>query len=102
MQSNKKVSRDIGLAMIKSYGAMQEIFMFFLPIEVLFFQGMNSYMYNVGVFRCQMVFRLVYFPDPCIFTWFNKKVVYKVSDDDSFVCRKIRNVAFNSENTQTV
>ena len=49
--------REISLAIIKSYGAMQEIFQFLTPLEVQFFQKINSFMYRIGVPRCQMNIR---------------------------------------------
>ena len=49
MLSNKKVSREIGLAMVHSYGVMTEFLKVLSPKEALTLQALNTFMYRVGV-----------------------------------------------------
>ena len=71
MTVEKKVCRDIGLAMIHSYGAMLEILLYLRPMRVLLFQALNRFMYRVGVPRCSYPTKLSL--NDYIFTLDNKK-----------------------------
>ena len=76
MLADRKVSREIGLKMIHSFGAMMDTFEFLVPPEVIFFQGLDSFMYNVGVSRCQTKIKFVYYPYPAIFKFLTKNSLY--------------------------
>ena len=66
MISNRQVSREVGMALIYSYGAVFEILLYFTPMEVVSMQILNRFMYRVGVSRCQMTIK---FPVPFLFTY---------------------------------
>ena len=88
--------------MTRSYGAMQEVFMFLTPLQVLSFQATCHYMYRVGVSRCQHFVNLTYYPNPIIFSSYFDNALYTVSGFDNFVCRRIENAAFKFEKTHTM
>ena len=72
--------REIGLAILHSYGAMFETIMFLMPLEVVSLQALNRYMYRVGVPRSQ-----IYFKFPKYFFTFGKdkrrKSIFIVSEN---------------------
>ena len=86
---DKIVFQGTGLAMIHSFGAIMEIILFLQPLQVVFLQALNRFMYRSGVSRCQMKIKL---PMPIIFTsqyskWSN--TLFVASGDENLVCRSI-------------
>ena len=60
-----RVRKEVGTAILKSYGGMNQVFLFLPAIEVILCQGLCWFMYKIGVGRCQVAhtFGYVYFTD---------------------------------------
>ena len=63
----RNTNRKIGIAILQSYGAMNAILDKLGHFEVLYFQHVNRWQYEIGVGRCQVTWRfnrsnIFYFP----------------------------------------
>ena len=103
MLSDKQVSREIGLAMVHSYGVMTEFLKLLSPKEALTLQALNTFMYRVGVSWCQVK---IHFPS--MFFTFSSSEYFSAQDNSIYmlswsnVCHKIDNDAFDFRDGKTI
>ena len=100
---DKQVSREIGHALIHSYGAMMGVLQFLVPLEALFLQALDKFMYRMGVPRSQMILK---FADEMLFTYGYKtersRTLFIVTDKPSLPTSTIENPAFRFHWSRTV